>query len=52
MEENNIKNDTQLASILGWKQSATSQRLSGDLSIKTLETLSKLFKVTVKEFLR
>jgi transcriptional regulator with XRE-family HTH domain len=52
MEQHNIRSDKELATKLGWKQSAFSQRLSGKLSIDTLESISRYFKVSVKELLR
>lgn len=52
MDEKGVKNDGELASALGWSKSSFSQRLSGKLTMDTLEAIAKYFGVSVKELLR
>lgn len=52
MHERRIKNDSQLADELNVSQQVLSSRLKDNISINTLETLSKYFGVGVKELIR
>lgn len=52
MHENGIKTDKELANKLGLKNSSLSYRLRGNISMNTLERLSKYFNVSVKDLLR
>ncbi len=52
MDEKGLKNDKELAKELGWSPSALSQRLTGSISMQTLEKIANYFNTTVKELLR
>lgn len=52
MEKKGIKNDTELAKALNISQQRLSYRLSGKISIDTLEKLAGFFGISVKELLK
>lgn len=52
MMKRGIKSDSELAKSLKISQQSLSFRLSGKLSMDTLERLSKLFGISVKELLK
>ena len=52
MAINEIKTDTALAEILGVTPQALYSKLNGDISMRTIERLSKVFGVTVKEMFK
>ncbi len=47
-----IKNDTALAEKLGITPQALYSKLSGEISMKTIETLANVFEVPVKEMFK
>jgi len=52
MAVNEIKTDTALAEILGITPQALYSKLNGDINMRTIDKLSKVFKVTVKEMFK
>jgi len=52
MAVNEIKTDTALAEILGITPQALYSKLNGDINMRTIDQLSKVFKVTVKEMFK
>lgn len=52
MHKKGISKDKELAKELGWSQQQFSQKISGEISMKTLETIAAFFNVSVKELLR
>jgi len=52
MAVNEIKTDTALAEILGITPQALYSKLNGYINMRTIDQLSKVFKVTVKEMFK
>jgi len=52
MAINEIKTDTALAEILGITPQALYSKLNGYINMRTIDQLSKVFKVTVKEMFK
>ena len=52
MAINEIKTDTALAEILGITPQALYSKLNGYINMRTIDQLSKVFKVTAKEMFK
>jgi len=52
MAVNEIKTDTALAEILGITPQALYSKLNGSINMRTIDQLSKVFKVTIKEMFK